>query len=69
MEQAVQALVSGFLPFAIRRDGNSVPRPLASALHGAVQNEVLQIHFLYMGPGSDTIKYCLNIKDDFSIYV
>ena len=51
------------------RSGKIVPRPLGHALHDEHPNEVVHIHFLHMGQGTDDNKYVLLIKDDLSSYI
>ena len=56
LDKDVELFVSQCSRCILARSGDSVPRPLATALHGERPNEVLYVDFLYMGPGMDSKK-------------
>lgn len=52
----------------IAKGGLKIPRPLSTTLHASVPNEVIHFDYLYMGQGSENLKYTLVIRDDLSGY-
>ena len=48
--------------------GKRVARPLGSALHATLPNQVLHFDFLYLGPSDDGFVYILLVRDDLSAY-
>lgn len=53
----------------IGKTGLKIPRPLALTLHGSYPNEVIHFDYLYMGMGTNNLRYVLVIRDDLSGYV
>lgn len=53
----------------ILRNGDRIPRPLATALYGQKPEEVVQMDFLYMAPAKNSkVKYVLVLKDNLTSY-
>lgn len=53
----------------ITRNGERIPRPLATELHGQKTNEVIHMDYLYMGLAEKTkLKYVLVLKNDLTSY-
>ncbi len=69
MHSDVDQFVRNCLHCLTTRRGDTVPRPLRSAIHGTHPNEILHMDYLYMGPGVDDKKYLLVLRDDLSSYV
>ncbi len=52
----------------VTRGGETVPRPMGSALYGTKPSEVLHCDFIYMGSGNGELRYKLILLDDMSSY-
>lgn len=69
MKKDVREFTQSCIHCIISRNGERIPRPLSTALHGERPNEVIHADFLYMGPPERSeLKYVLVIKDDLSSY-
>lgn len=69
MKQDIREFTQSCIHCIISRNGERIPRPLASALHGENPNEVIHADFLYMRPSEENdLKYVLIVKDDLSSY-
>lgn len=69
IKQDVREFTQACIHCIISRNGERIPRPLATAIHGEKPNEVIHMDFLYMGPAEESnMKYLLLIKDDLSSY-
>ena len=69
LQHDVDVLVHGCIHCLISSTGETIPRPLASQLHGSRPNEVVHLDFLYMGPSSTGDLYLLLLKEDFLSFV
>lgn len=69
MKNDTKKFVLSCIHYIISRNGERIPRLLASALHSERPNEVIHAGFLYIGPAEGrNLKYVLIIKDDLSLY-
>lgn len=69
MTTDVKEFTQACLHCIVSRNGERIPRPLATALHGKTPNEVVHMDFLYMGVAAEQdFKYLLVLKDDLSSY-
>lgn len=69
IKEDIKEFIQSCIHCIISRNGERIPRPLSTALHGERPNEVVHADFLYMGPSNiEGLTYVLLIKDDLSSY-
>lgn len=69
LKKDVREFVQKCLHCIITRNGERIPKPLATVLDSQWPNEVIHMDFLYMGPTEKTnLKYVLLLKDDLTSY-
>lgn len=70
LEDDVSNFVNHCFHCITTREGDKIPRPLASTLHGSRPNEVLHMDYLFMGNSIPLdFNYILILRDDFSSFV
>lgn len=69
MKEDGQEITQACIHCIVSRNGELIPRPLSTAVHGDVPNEVVHAAFLYMGAAEESdLKYILIIKNNLRSY-
>lgn len=69
LKEDVREFTQACIHCIVSRNGERIPRPLSTALHGERPDEVVHANFLNMGPAEESnLKYILVVKADISSY-
>lgn len=61
--------IQSCIHFILSQNGERVPRPLSTALHGERPNDFEHANFIYMGPAEGSnVKYILIVTNDIISY-